>query len=226
MERYTVHDGRLWFGARNLCADDQVLADTQELLHCIPTDGVVHMRTPARVDIVFTSGPRKRPPTIVVGGESKQYADLVSSFHTRRLARQLKTLRAVVDVPVLFLRLPCPVDFPDPDTLQAIIGLERHGVLVLPLPTASLPARLWLASYRDGFAGDGWQALAGYDRPPQDRQPGWLLRRIPGIGRIHSGKLVATFGTTEAVFAAARAGAVRPHLGPAIEQKLLKALGE
>jgi len=99
-KRIEITDGHLVYGTRQLGLLDQLVCDSQELpaykQGSIPS--VKHIRTPHRIDFLFAAH------GLVVGSEAKLPSDLVSSHACRRLARQMRILRAVVDRPVLLLR--------------------------------------------------------------------------------------------------------------------------
>lgn len=83
--RYSVHGGQLWADSTPLGPADRIYADGKK-------------QTPGRLDFVFAAKDK------VVGVESKTVQDLISSWIARRLQRQLREMRSMVDVPCLMLR--------------------------------------------------------------------------------------------------------------------------
>jgi hypothetical protein len=147
----------------------------------------------------------------------------------------MRVLKETVDVPVLVLRGGLDPVWLDervegghrrPAGLwEDLTSLQTQAIYLLPVP-------LWgyvryLRMFRNAILTNGARALAGSDlRAPQERQPGWLLRRIPGIGAVKSAALLAEYGSTEKVFKAARSGRLAKFAGPALEKAVLKALVE
>lgn len=192
----------------------------------IGTSGIVTCQTPARIDLLFCAGER------VVGCEVKTVADLVSSHRSHRLHRQLRVLRELVDLPCLIVRglwgqdLSAIVDatHPDPRSFWLDwVGWQTQGVYLLGVASENYLAQLLY--YRKALATTGLRALAGTDRrEPRERAPGWLLRRIRGIGPVQSARLLAKWPNTMAVFEAALDGRVATEFGHAIETKLVMAI--
>lgn len=190
--------------------------------------GVIRCKTPHNIDILLACNDK------VMGFEVKLPSDLIDSWWTRRLQRQMRTLRSVVDVPVLVMRagldmgeyhalavsrLREPMEF-----WEDLTSLQTLGVYLLPVPrTGYLP---FLFSFRRALATNGYRAVAGDDRVQQERRPGWLLRRIPGIGPQRSQELTTKFGRPWQIFQAAVKGKVAPEFGPSVQDKILKALEE
>ena len=189
---------------------------------------VVVCATPNNIDLLFAAGEK------VVGCEVKRGQDLIQSWQSRRLHRQLRTLIQAVDVAVLVLR-----DL-DVAWLAEAVGeqcrrpdlfwgdwanWQTQGVYILPVPAEEyLPE---LRVYQAALATNGARVLAGTDRhKEQARQPGWLLRCIPDIGRVKSAALLARFGSVMAVLSAAERGEVRKEFGQALENKICRAIGE
>ncbi len=96
MKDLTVIDGEVAYKGKKLGVG--LITDSNELKLLTEADGVRHMETPHRIDLLFAAGDK------VVGVESKKPGDLINSFNSRRLARQFATLLEVVDVPVLLKR--------------------------------------------------------------------------------------------------------------------------
>lgn len=110
MDKLTVIDGQVAYQGEKLGSG--LIADYNELKLLTEKDGVTHMETPHRIDMLFAAGDK------VVGVESKKPSDLVTSFNSRRLARQFRTLLSAVDIPVLLKRGVWP---------EEIMTYERDG---------------------------------------------------------------------------------------------------
>lgn len=188
--------------------------------------GTVVCSTPHNIDLVASVGMR------VLGCEVKRMPDFVDSWFSRRLHRQLRTLLATVDLPVLVVR-----DF-SWDELHAlflernrhqrrkrgfneimedIVNLQSQGVYWFPV--AEDEYRMDIAALRRALAGPGTRILAGTDQAARDRKPGWLLRKIPGIGPAKSAELVKDHGEPTDVLIAARNGDIPGAIG----KKLIEA---
>ena len=222
-----IRRGKLVYKGKPLGPADKVYAFPGEQAHLGDDPLVVVCSTPERVDLLFTAGSR------VVGCEVKTPPDLVGSYATRRLHRQLATLRETVDVSCLVIR--CEQLDPDPlisgllrpsEFWEDWLNWQTNGVYVLLVSTENYLARLLL--YRKALATTGERVFKGTDlHAPRERRPGWLLRRIPGIGPKKSAEAIAAFGSTGGVFEAAKArGLVAGILGKAVEEKICKALSE
>ena len=186
---------------------------------------VVHTTTPGNIDLVFAEA------GLVIGVEAKLPEDLYQSIRSRRLARQVRTLRELCDVWVVMVRglWPDALEVPQldgrgrpirrlsnrgtPVTLTKakniwdcvdlwaeLARLQALGVYVLHGPPAARDSDLteWVERLRPILSGEKvTQALAGTDkRAPTERRPGWLLRRIPGIGDKRSQALQKEAGST------------------------------
>ncbi len=88
----------LWCGGELLGPASFLYSDSKELPGTNETDGVIHRQMPHRIDIVMAGNSK------VAGVESKTPTDLLNSFLSRRLKRQLRTMLDVVDLPVLLVR--------------------------------------------------------------------------------------------------------------------------
>jgi hypothetical protein len=177
----------------------------------------VHRRTPGRVDLVFTAGDK------VVGLESKKPGDLVTSQACRRLARQIRTLREIVDVPGILLRgLPGNQGFHEymfnssylgsgskPGLWDDLVRYQYLGVVVIPGPMHDLHIPDWLVKYKPILADtrNVLSALARTDQTPhKGREPGWLLRSVKGVGPVLQGKLITKYGSSRRALMASDAG--------------------
>jgi len=203
-ERFTVKNGDIHFGKRNLGSADSLHVDYNEL---VGVEGVEHHTMPRRIDGVMAVEGR------VLGIESKKPADLLNSFMVRRLKRQLATLLAVTDMPVLLIRGEIR------DIVTYSYGREKLlwtykelaplyeelarwqmlGAVVLHGPDAPDAVPAYLDGMRKVLSGgrNVLVAISGTDQEqPKERRPGWLLRRIPGIGAKTSVKLHNAAGST------------------------------
>lgn len=178
--------------------------------------------TPANIDILFAVN------LSVVGCEVKHWADLVDSWFSRRLHRQLATLQRLVDVGILVIRLPNVTNLAlhetDMRVWEDLINAQTHRVYLLPVPQHGYLPHIVAA--RRALSTNGSRIFAGTDLVDRERRPGWLLRRIPSIGVVRSQALVAKYGPPWKVFDAAAKGKVAKDFGPAMERAILKALEE
>lgn len=193
-----------------------------------------HDEMPHRIDLVMVSEGK------VIGAECKRVPDLLSSFESKRLARQFRTLREQVDLPVLIVRGNPFAEFEytrrdgrrikytlDPIVAGRIytrMNLEFRslqplfeeftrwqmlGAVVLFAPEDDAAFVPFMLAQRALLGGtrNVLSAIAGTDRtPPKERAPGWLLRRIPSIGRAASVKAHTAVGSTAGVFAGVQLG--------------------
>ncbi len=190
------------------------------------SDTAIVCSTPHNIDLVGGVG------KLVIGCEVKRMDDFVRSWFSRRLHRQLKTLKETVDLRVLVIR-----DF-DWDELhdlfrvrnrhqrrkrgfneimEDIVNLQSQGVYFFPVAEDGYGEDI--AALRRALATPGTRILAGTDQVEHDRKPGWLLRRIPGIGPSTSVKLIAQYGEAIDVLEAARRGDIPGSVG----KKLIEA---
>ena len=229
MSRVELRGGGLWHGGKRLGPDGALYCYPGEEAHLGDTTGVVVCATPARIDLLFVAGEK------VVGCEVKTIVDLVSSHRTRRLHRQLRTLRDAVDMSCLIIRgaRDCPLSFyaavnlhPHPAEFWGDwVNWQTQGIYLLPVSWEEYMPDL--LQYKKALATTGLRALSGTDlRPPRERQPGWLLRRIPGIGSDKSAKLLARYGSSLEALRAAEYGQVAEHFGKSVEVKLCQAANQ
>ncbi len=184
------------------------------------------VQTPHNIDLVAGVGAR------VMGCEVKRMDDFVRSWFSRRLHRQLRTLRATVDIPVLVIRdfnweelhelfqtrnrhLKRKRGFNE--IMEDIVNLQSQGVYFFPVAEDEYGEDI--AALRRALTGPGTRILAGTDRVVRDRKPGWLLRRIKDIGKSKSAQLIADHGTSLDVLIAARDGNIPGVVG----KKLIEA---
>lgn len=228
MNKVVIQDGTVLYQGSALGPTSNIYVYPGEQLHLgCESDEVVVCMTPRRIDLVFAAGDR------VVGCEVKRVDDLVNSHLTRRLHRQLRTLRETVDIACLLVRGLSDAGIEDQlysaHTADAFWGdfvnAQTQGVYILPVPVEGYLPRLQV--YRSALATSGLRALAGTDRHDgKERAAGWLLRRIPGIGLRRSSLLTKAFGDTWSVFEAAKRGEVAPILGKGVEYKICNALSQ
>ena len=160
--RYEVRSDGLYFGEGRLGPASALYVDQAELPSLTPSEGVVRLRLPERVDWVFVAGKR------VVGVEAKKPRDLVSSVREKRLARQLRTLLEVVDVVCLGLRQGHHDGggYED-DVLEYLVQAQICGVVLIWVPESDSEVLASLARYRPWFEEGNrgaLAALAGSDR--------------------------------------------------------------
>ena len=226
MSKVELRGSALWYAGKRLGAASALYAYPGEEAHLGTSEGVMVCSTPARIDLLFVAGEK------VVGCEVKTIMDLVESHRSRRLHRQLRTLRETVDVCCLVVRgmVDCPLSFyaavqlhPKPVEFWGDwVNWQTRGVYILPVPMENYLPKLLV--YKKALATTGLRALAGTDlHPPRERAPGWLLRRIPGIGPDRSQRLINLYGSSIAALQAALAGDVARTLGKAVEEKLCQA---
>lgn len=184
--RFTVDDAGIWYGDQRLSSRDALLADSRELSALTDDDGVKHLQMPGRIDLVFTAGDK------VVGVESKKAQDFVDSFYSRRLHRQLRMLRELVDIPAIGLRGYAP-DFIEDyrDAIVNIVRVQALGTYLLPLPLDDNECLSWLLEYRAILTKGSRSALtaiSGSDN--QLRGKGLLISQVRGLGAKRVDKLL------------------------------------
>ncbi len=176
--------------------------DSSELKGLGVKDGVKHLHMPGRVDGVCTVGEK------TLGYESKWWDDLVKSTAIKRLARQMRVLKVVVDVPALLIRGGLPQFDAEFDWIwDELVRLQAIGVVVLPGPVEDRDVPGRIATYRT-FLVEGsrsaYAALAGTDKRAvaEPYTGGRFLQNVKGIGPKLREKLHARYGSTGGVFAA------------------------
>ena len=201
-----------------------------EARHLGEVSSAVQGRSPHNIDILFAV------PDKVVGCEVKTVQDLIGSWRSRRLQRQLRTLRAVTDLPVLIIRKTDSIsvnwevelrlnDKEYPQFWEDWVHLQTNGVYILPVRFRGYGKAV--QALRGALSKNSARILAGTDqRPPRERRAGWLLRRIPGIGSVHSKALMDNYGSPFAALQAAIRGRVATKFGKSLEEKLCKAATE
>ena len=97
--RYTTDGLNLWYGGHCFGPDTVLHIDQNELPGVVLPEGIMrHASMPARLDMVMVAD------GVVIGCEVKKVEDLITSINSKRLARQLRTLREQVDRAVLVIR--------------------------------------------------------------------------------------------------------------------------
>jgi len=224
MGTVTRKGNSLWYAGKRLGTASALYAYPGEEAHLGTSEGVVVCSTPARIDLLFVAGEK------VVGCEVKTVSDLIGSHGSRRLHRQLRTLRETVDVVCLVVRgsmggLEKEVDafHRNPDEFWGDwLNWQTQGVYLLTVPMEDYLPRLFI--YKKALATTGSRVLFGTDlSPPRERKPGWLLRRIPTIGPGKSQRLIKLYGSSLGALQAALAGDVASTLGKSVEERLCQA---
>ena len=221
MNRVTVEQGQFWYKGRSYGPSADILVYPGEASKPLSVMSARTILTPENIDILFSVGER------VVGCEVKTVDDLIHSWKSRRLHRQLRTIRNTCDIGVLILRLGSMSNSQDLYTtrlLEDLVNAQTQKVYLYLVPRHGYLAHI--GPLRRALSTSGTRVFAGDDRRDTERQPGWLLRRIPGIGAVRSAALIKRFSTPNGVFKAAVKGKLRAEFGPAIEQAILKALEE
>ena len=206
--------------------EGKALVYRQEFKHLdADPEHVVRTTTPENIDLMFLNDDKK---LVVV--ESKTPDDLYSSIRMRRLARQIRAMREVGDIVVVLVRGLWPeyldriwwgtgpggqrTRFKESkpiercrDLWQELSRLQSAGVYILHGPYLDEDIPAWICEQRSVLTErDTLKALAGTDkRPPKERKPGWLLRRIPGVGMTLSQRLHKALGSTQKVLRASEA---------------------
>lgn len=198
-ERLRVSQGTIHFGKEPL-GTKEILADPGEFRD---VEDVEHLQLPGRIDLVFAVGDR------VAAAECKYPADLVTSHQRRRLQRQLRYIREVADIGILFLRnfyqrdvqlfqgvaRQRNVRYRASALWQDLAGFQTQGGYVLHLPKDDEEAVEFIRWYQQGLVTSGARAFAGTDTRPKVSGPGKLLQAIPGIGPKMAQRLMAQYGT-------------------------------
>lgn len=192
---YSVRGDELWFDETRLGPTSALYADHGELKKLGPKDGVRRVKggTPGKIDFVFAVGTR------VAGVESKRPHDYDTSTSGKRLARQLRTMRDLVDIQCLMLR-GWPEWYHD-----ELVKMQMLGVVILPGPDVDAHVPDYLFRYRKILDDDNrtrYSVLAGTDKKPValPYTKGRFLGNVQGIGETTREKLHSAFGSTRAVF--------------------------
>ena len=199
-----INDGYIHNDDIPIAKCTSLIADSKELPSLTEDDGVVHISTPHRIDLLFCADDK------VVGVECKKPEDFVKSWQGRRLARQVKTLLQECDIAVVAVKGVIssakpykPVNW---EQLWAeIVGWQIAGVIYIEVPESDKGVLRYIVNLKRMLSSTNpvARSLAGTDkRPPRERRPGWLLRRIPAIGPTVSVRLIEHFGSAGKVFSA------------------------
>tara|TARA_R110000824_G_scaffold396640_3_gene598377 strand:+ start:3927 stop:4604 length:678 start_codon:yes stop_codon:yes gene_type:complete len=199
-----IRDGYMYCDDKLLGKCDALIADSKELPSLTEGQGVVHISTPYRIDLLFCAGDK------IVGVECKKPEDFINSWQGRRLARQVKTMLAECDVSVIAVKGVLSTAKPyKPVNWERIwlevVGWQMAGVLVLEVPESDGGVLRYMAGLKQiiNSTNPPARALAGTDvRVARERRPGWLLRRIPTIGPSASNKLMDNFKSVGNVLSA------------------------
>lgn len=235
MDKLHIAQGTIHFGEQPL-GSKEILADPGEFRGC---DGVQNdKQLPGRIDLVFAVGER------VAAGEMKFPADLVTSHQRRRLQRQLRYIRQVADIGILFLRgfdIELVLDsqrqakyrnqrYKMAILWQDLAGFQTQGGYVLHLPEDDEDAMEFIRRYQQGLSTSGARIFAGTDIRSKATGPGKLLQTIPGIGPKMAARLMAEYGTPIDVGREAdyyyNNNNLEKKFGPAVTKKLRAAFGE
>lgn len=198
--KFNVRNNVLYHGETGMGLALGLYVDSKELSTLSQAAGVCHLMMPHRIDAVFCVGGR------VIGVESKCTADLVTSWRGKRLARQVRILREEVDVPVVLIRVSPGASG------EFFFELNNHTNLALDLARLQMMGVLVVFSRdRDRAVLDTYNelkkfvagqrnvlaAVAGHDRakPPQ-RDAGWFLQHLKGIGPETASRLHRQYGST------------------------------
>lgn len=218
---FQVRNNDLYFDQQRLGPKSGLYVDSGELPTLHIEQGVRHLRMPYRIDAVFLADQR------IVGVESKRRDDLISSIRSRRLARQMRTLHAVVDAPVLLLRGGLP-DFDDGDYADIFYTLLAHqciGTFLLFAPSSDEGVLRTLYAARSVLAtGSRSPLVAVAGEENNFVKTGGLLRGVKGLGPRMEERLRNEFGSTLAALNAGEAGWERVGVSPGVRQRLQEAL--
>jgi len=203
MDKFHISADQLFYGDTLLGPTNLLHVDSNELKNLTIEHGVQHHKSmPERIDAVFIAGDK------VIGVESKRPDDLLNSFLNRRLKRQLRTLLRTVDVPVLLIRGPIPEELTTYDKNQIPIfwrykelnplweelaRWQMMGAVVLNGPDADDEVPEFLNGMKKVLSGgrNVLVAIAGTDQGKEkEKEYGWLLRRIQGVGKATTNKLL------------------------------------
>jgi ERCC4-type nuclease len=217
---FNVRDDGLYYADRRLGPRDALYVDTKELPTLTADDGVIRLHMPRRIDVVFVAGSR------VVPCESKVGGDFVTSMYSRRLARQVRTLFDVGDVPAVILRGGVPYN--ERDVTDHLVRLQCIGVTLLFCPMTDRGTLEALQKYRTYLADGSRSALsavAGTDAKSvaAPYSNGRFLLNIKGVGPKLVTKLTNELGSTVSVLSAPPNRLRKAGASPAIVKRIKEA---
>mgnify|MGYP001615743418 FL=1 len=205
MIHYTAKEGTIFKDGEVWGLSSYIYADPHQDLAALVEPKIIEVAPHSRTDYLFVTSEGK-----VVGVEEKRTGDLVKSWTSHRLQRQLRHLREAVDIPVLALRAPLfgllerellsrghdPYDF-----FLDLVKWQCLGGLIGFLPNDANEAVTALKSWRAGLVGKQslLSVLAGDDRT-KVRVAGLspveaaLVRLRIGVGPITAKKLTGALG--------------------------------
>lgn len=206
--RYELKESGLWAGHVLLGPADAIIIDIYQptlkpYIEAYSPPGVVLARLPVG-DYLFVNKQGK-----LVGVEEKRIHDLTGSWSSRRLHRQLRHLKAAVDIPILALRgvgeeLPNLFDITTEawtDTWEDVLkwSLAWGIVAFTPSDDGQCIERLrgWKVVVADGHS--LMSVVAGDDRSKRKEAPTLspieqaFIRLLPGVGPVLAASISAHF---------------------------------
>lgn len=198
-------DNILWYDTASIGHANGLYLDKTDFKHLEQQrDVVIRTLLPGRMDMLFVAGDR------VVGVESKYPYDLLNSHSTRRLARQLRDMRELVDIAVLMLRratdsyeiIPFTkhdwkhnVDLVPWPLYHDLLRYQLMGVYLVVGPELDEDIPKWAVEVRRILSGESVRgALYGTDNVKKTNGK-TLLRSIKGVGPALESRLIKHYGT-------------------------------
>lgn len=198
-----VKDGQLQQGDSGLGPSTALFIDVGEPT---PNNGAyIKTKLPNRLDYAFCLDNGK-----VVGLESKTVSDLISSWRSRRLQRQLRDMLSEVDIPVLLVRASDEIDYimldAWPEIQVDLVKWQLIGGYLFMAPYETEHLFSFLSEAKAAMNGQRnlRTIISGVDRtkPKGNKQEAALQAIIKGCGPVMSKKLIGTFHTVGGVLRA------------------------
>lgn len=201
---FTTHSSQVWWEGQSIGPASGLIVPHNELKTLTEKDHVYHTSIPHNIDGLFVVGDK------VVGWESKKPPDLVASHANGRLARQVSTLLDTVDLPILVRRgfdaalvaklitreAKFSRGWKGAQLWEDLIRYQSLGMFIIDAADTDRAVKRSLGFAKSALGGSPVRAVARREAGPKERKPGWLLRRIPGIGLKTSSNLYEQYGTT------------------------------
>jgi ERCC4-type nuclease len=191
---FRVEGGLLLYNDVKFGPSDLIYVNNREIKR--DRTGLERVSTPEEIDYLFVAG------KYVIGVESKKPNDLLNSWKSRRLARQLNTLRSTCDVAVLMLRGGWPSVDPlnrrTPTSLYiALLHYLQCGIYIVAGPEKDKDLSRFLRLYRSHLKKQRapLTALEGTDQIVKTSANVSILRAVRGVGERLERRLLEEYGS-------------------------------